>query len=139
MKRTDDYVLVVDDDDAFRLLASLALGDVGVERGSIVEAEHGLEARRVIDELGWPRLITVDIRMPFADGFEFLDGIESVVPSQPPYVVMLTSSSLSEDRERAERCRLVRKYWEKPLRVDQLRELRREVPELSSVFGAADT
>jgi signal transduction histidine kinase len=64
--RSDDWILIVDDDPIVRSLMRDALEDEGF---AVVEAEDGVEACRVCEER-LPVLLVVDVVMPQMDGFE---------------------------------------------------------------------
>ena len=64
--RSDDWILIVDDDPIVRSLMRDALEDEGF---AVVEAEDGIEACRVCEER-LPALIVADVVMPQMDGFE---------------------------------------------------------------------
>ena len=72
-----------------------------------------------------PRIIFLDINMPYMDGFMFLERYEQTCAKQNAHdlIVMLTTSMHSEDRQRAEANALVRRYLRKPMTVDDLNEL----------------
>ncbi|MBD5780114.1 response regulator [Pelagicoccus sp. NFK12] len=72
-----------------------------------------------------PRIVFLDINMPYLDGFAFLERYEQTCHRQNPndLVVMLTTSMHSEDRQRAEANALVKRYLRKPLTVRDLNAL----------------
>lgn len=65
-----------------------------------------------------PDLILLDIRMPIMDGFSFLEAMKERNFSTP--VIMLTSSTSVEDKERCESYANVIRYQTKPLTVAML-------------------
>jgi signal transduction histidine kinase len=71
--RSDDWVLIVDDDPIVRSLMHDALEDEGF---AVVEAEDGIEACRVCEER-LPVLLIVDVVMPQMDGFELCRELRS--------------------------------------------------------------
>lgn len=72
-----------------------------------------------------PELILLDISMPVMNGFEFLEAWQEArsgdSPSIPVYII--TSSSSSEDRERASSFPDVAGYIVKPVSKEQLTRL----------------
>lgn len=72
-----------------------------------------------------PRIIFLDINMPYLDGFAFLEryGQTCADRNKHDIIVMLTTSMHSEDRQKAEANKLVRRYLKKPLTVKDLDQL----------------
>ncbi len=73
-----------------------------------------------------PRFVFLDIRMPRLDGFEFLAEYEKLPETlrQEIVVVILTSSLLTVDRERAAAFSSLVHYIVKPLTRQKLEELK---------------
>lgn len=69
-------------------------------------------------------VIYLDINMPRMTGFEFLEAATQELGEEftQLVVVMLTTSILQSDRERAEAHPLVRAFFEKPLTPQQVEE-----------------
>jgi CheY-like chemotaxis protein len=65
-------VLVVDDDGDIREGISAALADAGY---AVAEAADGAEALAVLDRIGRPSLILLDLMMPVMDGYDFLRAL----------------------------------------------------------------
>jgi CheY-like chemotaxis protein len=118
-------VLLVDDSEPDRLFASIVLGRSGRPL-EVQEFESGADA---LAELATaprpPTLILLDINMPGMDGFSFLQAFEQLPEERRrgTSVVMLSSSPLDSDRERALAHACVRDYMVKPLSVQQARSL----------------
>lgn len=66
--------LVVDDSRTMRFLLRSILSDFGFE---VHEAEHGLEALKVLEEIGTAELVLVDWNMPQMDGYEFVCAVRA--------------------------------------------------------------
>ncbi len=79
-----------------------------------------------LDESEIPQVIFLDIRMPKIDGFEFLKEFETLPDSfrRKIVVVILTSSLLTIDRERAAGFSALVHYMIKPLTRQKLEELK---------------
>jgi DNA-binding response OmpR family regulator/cellulose synthase/poly-beta-1,6-N-acetylglucosamine synthase-like glycosyltransferase len=86
-------VLVVDDDDAMRLLIVAALHQAGHRT---VEAGDGLEALRIVEQGGVDAVIT-DISMPALDGLGLLRRLRADPSSLSLPVILLTSMGSPDD------------------------------------------
>lgn len=106
-------VLVVDDDPAYRRLAQDSL--VGHEKWIAGTAREGLD----MFSLYHPDICFLDLSLPDDNGLEMLLEIRDEMPEA--YVVMLTSSRLTEDVSLAQRC-AANGYITKPFSRKQLRE-----------------
>jgi CheY-like chemotaxis protein len=123
-------VLVVDDSDTDLLFARLMLerAHCGFE---VITHECARDALQMLSEAGHDvQLILLDINMPGMNGFEFLDAYDRLARTAPaePVVVMLSSSPLDTDRERALAHPRVRGYLVKPLDVSAAAGLLRYLP-----------
>ncbi len=72
-----ERLLVVDDDDAFRSLVTIALTDAGFE---VDEANDGRQALEIAKKQSYG-LILLDIKMPDIDGLEALKLLKEITPS----------------------------------------------------------
>lgn len=77
-----------------------------------------------------PDIILLDIKMPFMDGFEFIQELKVLnLQSLKNCRIFLVSSSLDpDDQSRAENNPLVYDFLEKPLRTNDLKERLRTAP-----------
>ncbi len=94
-------VFLVEDSTTDIELASLAL-----ERGripTVIEtALNGIEALKALEEQeSLPDLVLLDLKMPKMNGHEFLESINSVPELASLPVVIVTTSDLDSDRQRA--------------------------------------
>jgi CheY-like chemotaxis protein len=117
-----DKVLLVDDDAATNFLAELAFKNLAIA-SEIQVACDGLAACELLKQSNCPDIIFLDIRMPRMDGFEFLDYFTRMNVCKKVKVVMLTSSSRSEDKEKALIYNAVIDYIEKPLTEDVIQKI----------------
>ena len=118
-------VLLVDDSEPDRLFSSIVLG----RSGRPLEVREFESAADALAELATapqpPTIILLDINMPGMDGFDFLRAFEQLPEERRrgTSVVMLSSSPLDSDRERALAHDAVKDYMVKPLSVQQARSL----------------
>ncbi len=68
-------------------------------------------------------VIFLDIRMPRMDGFDFLETLAEMNICKHVKVVMLTSSTRSEDKARAFSYKAVVEYIEKPLTEQVIKKI----------------
>jgi len=118
-------VLLVDDSEPDRLFSSIVLG----RSGRPLEVREFESAADALAELATapqpPTIILLDINMPGMDGFDFLRAFEQLPEERRrgTSVVMLSSSPLDSDRDRALSHASVKDYMVKPLSVQQARSL----------------
>ena len=100
-------VLVAEDNADHRFLAARALRhavDADVEVHEVEDGEQALDflyQRRGFEDRARPHLIVLDLRMPRVTGFEVLEQIKQDESLRSIPVVVLTSSHLPEDVDRA--------------------------------------
>lgn len=107
-------VLLVDDDEATNFLAELAFRNLAIAE-DITVASDGFVASEWLKKNSCPDVIFLDIRMPRMDGFDFLENLAAMNVCKQVKVVMLTSSTRSDDKARAFSYNAVVDYIEKPL------------------------
>jgi CheY-like chemotaxis protein/HPt (histidine-containing phosphotransfer) domain-containing protein len=98
-------ILVVDDTRTMRMIIRKELEPAGYE---VVEAANGVEALKLIETSTPPDLVTLDIEMPFLNGFEtckklYSDNYSKYFPhpknGRIP-VIFITSNDTLDDREK---------------------------------------
>lgn len=112
----EDIILVVDDDDTFRVMLMETLKLLGY---SVVGAADGLEAISVLKKGGIGTVIA-DIKMPGMDGISLTKDIKKRWPAIP--VIMITGYLTAEDQERAP-ADLADGFLMKPFRIESITEL----------------
>jgi CheY-like chemotaxis protein len=90
-------VLIVDDDDATRLLYSLNLQIEGVIVLEAADGRRGLELART----GGPDLILTDVMMPGLDGFELAAALRSDERTRSIPFIFLSGEATVDDQARA--------------------------------------
>jgi CheY-like chemotaxis protein len=115
-------ILLIDDDEASNFLSDTILRDMDAAP-EIDIAEDGPTACHILGQGSCPDIIFLDIRMPQMDGFNFLDRLKNMGSCPNTKVVMLTSSSRREDKEKAFTYMNVLDYFEKPLTEEIVRKV----------------
>lgn len=109
--------VVVVDDDAVVLFLHKVLIQKSVLPSNVKDFQDAEEALFYIRKRTSQNylLIFLDINMPGINGWEFLERLEQMPYSEKAFVVMVTSSINTSDRERAAKYPNVMDYREKPL------------------------
>ncbi len=96
------YILLAEDsdDDNYFAQRCFAASDIRFE---LRRCTDGSDVVRHLESCGsdLPRAIILDLKMPLMDGFETLEWIRRHAACRSMTVVILSSSGLAEDRERA--------------------------------------
>jgi len=91
-------VLVAEDDGQIAYLLQFLLEREGY---CVLLARDGQEAQRFVDEITPPKLVILDVMMPYADGFEVLAHLRAKPDWHDTPVIMLTARSQEKDIVRA--------------------------------------
>lgn len=108
-------VLIVDDSEADHFLSRYRIHQYqpSIRVRSVYD---GLEALKVLREPDYrPDLIFLDINMPLMNGLEFLSAYSAEFNGRSSRVVMLSSSLVVSEHERAQAFSAVRGFLSKPL------------------------
>lgn len=130
-KRDDPQIWFVDDDRTFRFVVERHIQTIGLQ-DNVTFFDDGDRAMMRLVELKKngghpPTLIFLDLHMKYLEGWQFLDLItEFSIGSK---VVILTSSLLPQDRERAQQQPLVAAFLNKPVTMN---DLQRTISELTT-------
>ncbi|MCY4744953.1 response regulator [Pelomonas sp. UHG3] len=118
-------VLLVDDSEFDRMYTRIVLGRTGLP-WAVQECECGAEGLNAITQApGHIALVLLDLNMPGMDGFEFIDAFERLPPAvrAGTEIVVLSSSPLDTERQRALAHPVVKDYLVKPLTLPQAQHL----------------
>jgi Response regulator containing a CheY-like receiver domain and an HD-GYP domain len=121
-------VLLIEDNDANRYLASFLLTKAGL---TVIEATNGIDGVRLAIEHA-PDLIVMDIEMPEMDGYEAAERLRAHSRTAKLPILAFSSYAHPADRQRA-LAEGVSDYLEKPFEVDEfLRRVFRLLPPSAS-------
>jgi DNA-binding NarL/FixJ family response regulator len=123
-------ILVVDDEPSIRFSASNALEQIGY---SVITAEHGKEALRIIEEYQ-PHLVITDITMPQMDGYELIRWVRQRPAFRLLPVIFLTGRTETEERIRGYQMG-GDAYLPKPFELDELYAVVRNLLERSQLIS----
>lgn len=109
-------VLVVDDDELIRRLATLILTTAGY---SVIEAANGQEALNKLNAIDDVEMVITDFRMPQMDGIEFVKQLRAKAAYKLVPIVMMTSEFQGYKRTEGEQAG-VTDWISKPFLPQQL-------------------
>ena len=115
-------IVVADDSETILEMILITLRRAGYEPAS---ATHGGEAIDAV-RTHRPELLIVDATMPVSDGYEVVRTLRAELGDEKPYVIMLTASDRTVDRERATEVG-VDEFISKPFSPVALRDRVREL------------
>ncbi|SMC82144.1 response regulator [Pedobacter nyackensis] len=119
-------LLVIDDDDINIFIIKKIVEKTGYNVNMVAKA-NGLMAidylKTTMDEENFPHLVLIDINMPVLNGWEFLDAYAELNINKRVDMYMLSSSVYENDIEKAKTYLKVRGFISKPLSIERLIEL----------------
>jgi CheY-like chemotaxis protein len=121
-------LLLLDDDELSNLLIGSIIEDVKAIKSYNIE-NNGWNALEHLEECDaqndFPDLMLIDLKMPEMDGFDFIEKYEEKYWQKYPStkVMILTSSRLEKDKDRALNFRSVSRFIYKPLTEEKLLEI----------------
>jgi two-component system, OmpR family, alkaline phosphatase synthesis response regulator PhoP len=93
-------VLIVDDEAMIRLLLKQVLDRLNRKNLSVLVAEDGEEALKIIGDER-PDLILLDVLLPKMNGYDVCQQVRAI-ENYNPHIIILTARGNSNDRQRAE-------------------------------------
>ena len=113
-------IYLVDDDPIQNMLTSKLIGNVD-DSIPIQIYQNGEEVLDALGKTERPDIILLDINMPIMDGWEFLAEYKN--KRNQAKVVMLTSSSMNEDKSKSDGFSCVVDYYTKPITEGDIKEI----------------
>ena len=124
-------LLVIDDDDIniFIIKKIVAKTGYNVEMVSKNNGQLAIDYLRQVadDRAQFPHLMLIDINMPILNGWEFLDAYDGLETDLKSDMYMLSSSVYENDIEKAKTYRTIKGFISKPLSLERLTELLRQI------------
>lgn len=122
--------MLIDDDDFFLILNKDILSLTNPEAdiiqfNSAIAALEWMQKTVAEHEKEWPQNILLDIRMPFMNGFDFLEKLKEfpLESIRRIRVFMMTSSLDERDFIKAQHYPFVYNYFTKPLTIEMIEEI----------------
>ena len=113
--RTEQLVLVVDDETHARTIHVTWLSHAGYATAEAESGETGLHAARVLQ----PQVVLIDLKMPGVDGWKVMEQLRSDPATRAMLLVALTIIGPGEDRRDPVR-RGFDEHWVKPISAPTL-------------------
>jgi len=120
-----ERILLIDDNEADNVYHQIMIERSGFA-GEVVVLESGMEALRYIEQadLDLPTYVFLDINMPMMDGFELAERVTPLLRDKRTVIlVMVTSSSSPDDRQRADELEIIHGFITKPLTTEAVKDL----------------
>ncbi|WP_375579839.1 response regulator [Marivirga tractuosa] len=123
--------LIVDDDEISIMLTNILLKDSSVfkEIGTYMDGTYALEHLKEEYSKDAHYIIFLDINMPLMNGWEFLDEIKNFTSQKNTSVFMLSSSTDKLDIEKADAINLVKGFFSKPLKEENINKIHELISE----------
>lgn len=136
MNKTGLKVLIVDDDPLFVMMnkrwvtsTNIAENPATFQNGKLV-----VEAMSSLSNSDDYFLVFLDINMPQMDGWDVLNAIQSIPLSNKIYVVMVSSSIDTDDKEKATQYPQVIGFYEKILTKNSCEEIK-TIPNIAHFYN----
>jgi len=125
--------MLIDDDETDQIINELLITASNFADKRIIkfssEAALNFLKHEAVENDQVPDIIFLDIRMPLADGFQFLEEYKHLpeVIIGKAKVVMLSSSIDDSDMKRANENKFVKYFLNKPLTLEKLADLKAKI------------
>lgn len=125
-------ILLVDDDEIYLYLMKRTIDELSnnLVVSSFTDGEEAIEyvAECTKQKSDLPRVILLDVNMPFLDGWGFLAEFKKLKPKidHPINIYMVSSSSMEKDIKRASEFEEITGYIVKPISETKLVEIFKE-------------
>lgn len=131
MKQVLQRIMIIDDDEVNNFLCTKVINRSGLECNVESYLSGMLALRKIIDtdkDL-LPDLLFLDINMPVMNGWDFLEEFKKLdlENKENIKIIMLSSSIYQKDIEKAEEYEIVSDYVTKPLSIDKILEINRNL------------
>ena len=128
-------IAIVDDDKIIIFLHKIMMEKSGLSSNPLcyLSAKDLLNEMRSNPDSQKKYLIFLDINMPEKNGWEFLDAVSASSFANQVYVVIVTSSIDSADREMAMKYKCVIDYYEKPIDTSSCNRIK-FIPDIAPYF-----
>ena len=87
-------IFIIEDDDQIAYLLNFLLSREGFD---VIAAVDGQQAHEMIDEVEPPKLVLLDVMLPFIDGYELIQHIRRQPEWNDVPVIMLSAKSQEKD------------------------------------------
>lgn len=136
MRAEKDFeILIVEDDLIVSRLHKFSFS--GRVPNNFHLCSNGREAIDHLDDVAEERekiLVLLDLNMPVMNGWEFLEICHTRPYAKKLHVVVVTSSSFLDDKEKALQYERVKSYYRKPLQKECVNRILRE-PEIAQIVS----
>lgn len=126
MKKNLNCIMLIDDDFATNLFHKIVIEEANCAN-KIIETSGGKQALEYLNNPlnEKPDLIFLDINMPGMNGWEFLEAYKSQIigKEEENIILMLSTSSAPEDKDKAKMNPLIKGFCTKPLVTEHLPQL----------------
>ncbi|MFI5450881.1 response regulator [Pedobacter sp. UC225_61] len=131
MLDTNINLLVIDDDDINIFIIKKIVEKTGYDI-NMVSKSNGQQAIAYLNDVisanqPLPHLILIDINMPVMNGWEFVEAYQTLGIEQRVDLYILSSSVYENDIEKTKSYSTVKGFISKPLSIERLKELIKEL------------